>query len=324
MRCSAFAGIILLCSCWLLQVSSMTCNRARGDDGVDVAAVRVRPALCITTVDLAIATPPELLILLQEDVPLIDDRGHKFTAGAMHGKASIRGARRLGGPRQNHTSSACATKASTRVRCSARDLVTQSGDLSGDWVVHDNPDWLSYYGELSACPTWARDFDCLEGAGSTEHRNTALARQEYAKIFRPAQVSCPCPCLCRSCACTMLSQAADCRAHPASGVISALLMTVASTSAWPGRRLIMVGDSNMNGMFTSLGCLMRERSEGALSTWDVSTMTRHQGGVPVPQWAGLQAGALGATLAASEKFCWCMYKLESPLLSPQPASLHSL
>ena len=41
-----------------------------------------------------------------------------------------------------------------------------------------------------------------------------------------------------------------------------------------GRRLIMIGDSTMNGLYISLGCLMRHLSEGALSTWDVSKMPR--------------------------------------------------
>ena len=36
----------------------------------------------------------------------------------------------------------------------------------------------------------------------------------------------------------------------------------------------MIGDSTMNGLYVSLGCLMRRLSEGAISTWDVSEMTR--------------------------------------------------
>ena len=40
------------------------------------------------------------------------------------------------------------------------------------------------------------------------------------------------------------------------------------------RRLIMIGDSNMNTMFTSLGCLLQHQSEGSLATWDASNMTR--------------------------------------------------
>ena len=36
----------------------------------------------------------------------------------------------------------------------------------------------------------------------------------------------------------------------------------------------MIGDSNMNTMFTSLGCLLREQSEGTLQTWDASNMTQ--------------------------------------------------
>jgi hypothetical protein len=40
------------------------------------------------------------------------------------------------------------------------------------------------------------------------------------------------------------------------------------------RRLIMIGDSNMNTLFTSLGCLLQHLSEGELATWDASNATR--------------------------------------------------
>ena len=41
----------------------------------------------------------------------------------------------------------------------------------------------------------------------------------------------------------------------------------------------MMGDSNMVGMFTSLGCLMRKHADGQLLVWSnpLNTMTRLKG-----------------------------------------------
>ena len=52
-------------------------------------------------------------------------------------------------------------------------------------MQHEDPEWESYYGSMSNCPEWTEDFDCLVGTSTEEHRNPALIRQEYRKIFRP-------------------------------------------------------------------------------------------------------------------------------------------
>ncbi len=42
-----------------------------------------------------------------------------------------------------------------------------------------------------------------------------------------------------------------------------------------GRRLIMIGDSTMNGIFSSLGCMLKDRlTSGRHRPWDTSNMTK--------------------------------------------------
>jgi hypothetical protein len=43
-----------------------------------------------------------------------------------------------------------------------------------------------------------------------------------------------------------------------------------------GRRMVMIGDSTMNGIFNSLACLTRHISTGRQGPWEDSDMTRIQ------------------------------------------------
>ena len=78
-----------------------------------------------------------------------------------------------------------ATRRAPREQCTAQDLFSQTGHLPGAWMQHEDPEWQSYYGSMSHCPEWTEDFDCLVGSHVEEHKNAALIRQEYRKIFRP-------------------------------------------------------------------------------------------------------------------------------------------
>jgi hypothetical protein len=107
------------------------------------------------------------------------------SAKRAHGVARL--AHNLKLPKQHDRSTHADAPAAPRPVCSAKDLHTQTGSLPGSWVMHEDPAWQSYHGASENCPEWAGDFDCLKGEGTEKERNSALARHEYRKIFRPDQ-----------------------------------------------------------------------------------------------------------------------------------------
>ena len=116
------------------------------------------------------------------------DPSNRLTAGAMHaGRRSSDVGERASFPAATEVSVHPSQSQDEKARgvCLPEHLLTQSGQLPGEWVLHEDPQWQSYYGSQSACPRFAQDFDCLAGDGPQEYRNHDLARVEFRKIFRP-------------------------------------------------------------------------------------------------------------------------------------------
>ena len=119
--------------------------------------------------------------------------GDRLTAGAMHaGRRSSDVEEASFPPAVDAAYPTQAQDEGARGVCMPDDLLTQSSRLPGEWVLHDDPQWQSYYGSQSACPDFARDFDCLVGDGPAEHREHELARLEFQKIFRPNRCGSTC------------------------------------------------------------------------------------------------------------------------------------
>ncbi|EIE19824.1 hypothetical protein COCSUDRAFT_44250 [Coccomyxa subellipsoidea C-169] len=180
-----------------------------------------------------------------------DDATHQLTAGAMHPKKVLRpaiaAAHHTAHPHEHHHITHRGGgygMTGDRPACRARDMFSQSGSLPGEWVPHADTAWAGDY-EHGECPHFAKDFDCTTGAGELYHRNKELAKTEFNKVFQPYK----------------------CELQPFSdrGFDKCLA----------GRRLIMIGDSTMNGIFSSLACLLRNRIEsGRHMPWEVSNITK--------------------------------------------------
>ncbi len=68
-----------------------------------------------------------------------------------------------------------------------------------------------------------------------------------------------------------------------------------------GRRLIMIGDSTMNGIFSSLACLLRNRIEsGRHMPWEVSNITKIQDNIEYMSRGGEAIKQVGGIFA----FLW--------------------
>ncbi|KAK9907951.1 hypothetical protein WJX75_000456 [Coccomyxa subellipsoidea] len=107
--------------------------------------------------------------------------------------------------------------------------------LKGSWETHEDPHYQGYYDAAAACPSWAKDWDCmLDGDVNREELYTA-----YSKVYKPYE-------------CDLRpwnpEQFADCTA---------------------AKRIIMIGDSLMRQQWLSLACLLNDVTvSGEHHLWD--------------------------------------------------------
>ncbi|CAL8469520.1 g9061 [Coccomyxa elongata] len=187
-----------------------------------------------------------------EDDAAEDDATHRLTAGAMHANKPARPQRERRHEKHHIPQSTSHAGQSSqesfpeeRRTCRAQDLFSQSGSLPGDWVPHPDPEWQGLYVAYKQCPEFAMDFDCTVGMGEVYHRNRELAKTEFNKVFRPHKC--------------------ELQGFDGAGFAKCLA----------GRRLIMIGDSTMNGIFSSLGCMLKDHlTSGRHQPWDMSDMTK--------------------------------------------------